>query len=356
MRNLYQGKFVMLTGRQAVLAILLVIASCAAHGAPTADAQSLKVVTAAEAFMATLSNAQKKMALFSFKDAAQRVRWSNLPVGAVPRAGVRGGDLSTAQHAALMALLGAVLSPEGMRMVKEQMDADDVLGGGSRGARGLFGGRGGGGNFGSDNYYVAFLGAPSVTTPWTLQFGGHHLAINATVVGPNITLSPSLTGGQPTKYIKDGKAVYIVEREVRESFAMLNGLTTAQRGKAVISGQRIDLVLGPGHDGQVLQPEGLPGSAMTDAQKAQLLALIRARLDILNADDREVTLAAIRKDLNQTYFAWYGPTTADAAAYFRITGPTLVLEYAPQDSAGSHVHSMYRDPTNEYGAAWEAAK
>ncbi len=240
-----------------------------------------------------------------------------------------------------------------MKMIHEQLDADDTLGGGSRG---FFGGRGGGGMFGSDNYYVSVLGAPSATTPWILQFGGHHLAINATVVGANITLSPSLTGGQPTKYIKDGKAVYIVEREVRESFAMLNSLSAAQRGKAVVSSQRINLVMGPGHDGQRMQPEGLPGSEMTEAQKAQFLALIRARLDILNADDREVTIAAIRKDLNQTWFAWYGPTEEGAVAYFRITGPTVLLEYAPQDSTASHVHSMYRDPTNEYGAAWASSR
>ena len=63
--------------------------------------------------------------------------------------------------------------------------------------------------------------------------------------------------------------------------------------------------------------------------------------------------------MSQTYFAWYGATTGGSAAYFRFTGPTLVIEYAPQgDPQGdktptnAHIHGIYRDPTNEYGAKY----
>jgi uncharacterized protein DUF3500 len=348
--------------------------------APFADAQSIAVVDAANTFLSTLSEAQKKAVLFAFTDAAQRVRWSNFPDGAVSRSGVRWGELNAAQRSALMDLLGAVLSPEGVLMVREQMDADDVVkktstgippnerpprssGGPANGSPpGDFGGPPGGRppvNFGSDYYFVSFVGRPSPTLPWMLQFGGHHLAINATVVGPNITFSPSVTGGEPLKYTKDGKAIYIVENEVRQAMAMLNGLTAEQRRKVVISDRRIDLVLGPGHDGQILQPEGLPGSEMTDAQKAQLLAVIEARLGILKAHDLAAAMADVRRNLNQTSFAWYGTTTELGGAYFRVTGPTVLIEYAPQDMDGDatdHAHNMYRDPTNEYGAAWTSLK
>lgn len=40
------------------------------------------------------------------------------------------------------------------------------------------------------------------------------------------------------------------------------------------------------------------------------------------------------------------------AFYYRIQGPHLVIEYAPQTLGGDpamHVHTMYRDPTNDYG-------
>jgi Protein of unknown function (DUF3500) len=217
-------------------------------------------------------------------------------------------------------------------------------------------------NFGSEYYFVSFVGTPSTTAPWMLQFGGHHLAINATVVGPNITLSPSLTGGQPVKVTSDGKTFTIIPKvplEMTAAFAMLNGLTAMQRTKAVVSTERTDLVLGPGQDGKTLQPEGLPGSSMSAVQKILFMALIKSRLDILNSDDLAAKMAAVQKNLDKTYFAWFGPTTAGSAAYYRVTGPTVIIEFAPQANDGdptNHLHSMYRDPTNEYGAAWTKLK
>jgi hypothetical protein len=286
--------------------------------------------------------------LFDFKNAEQRVRWSNLPEGIFKRAGVAWGGTDEAQRAAMMDLLGAVLGPEGVENAQEQMAADDALPM-PEGAPV---------KFGSEYYYVSFSGQPSTTSPWMLQFGGHHLAINATVVGPNVTLSPSLTGGQPLKFMSDGRPVYIVLEEAVQGAALLGSLTDAQREKALIGTRSIDLVLGPGKDGMTLQPEGLPAVEMDVQQKAQLLALIEARLGILmNVDDREAKMAEVQKNLDQTYFAWFGPTEPLGAAYWRVTGPTMLLEFSPQALGGDptqHAHNMYRDPTNEYGAAWAA--
>jgi hypothetical protein len=213
-------------------------------------------------------------------------------------------------------------------------------------------------NFGGEYYYVSFVGTPSTTSAWMLQFGGHHLAINATVVGPNITLGPSLTGGEPVKISSNGKDFTLIPQvpaEMKASFALLNALTNAQRSKVVISDRFIDLVLGPGQDGKVLQSEGISGADMTDAQKTLFLALIKSRLSILNDDDLAVKMIEVQKDLNKTYFSWYGPTTAGSAAYFRITGSTVMIEFSPQSNDGeptNHLHNMYRDPSNDYGAAW----
>ena len=315
----------------------------------TADAQTTKVVTAANAFLGTLTAAQKKTASFAYTDAAQRAKWSNFPTGIFQRSGLRWGDMNAAQRTSLMGLLGTVLSADGLSMVKQQMAADDVLKSTDGGGRLTFG---------SDEYYVAFLGTPSGTAPWTLQFGGHHLALNATVVGSNITLAPSLTGGQPIKATVNGKAVVIVQKvpqEVKDSYAMLSSLSAAQKAKAIISPTRIDLVLGPGKDGKTLQPEGLAGSAMTAAQKTQFLALIKDRLGILNDNDLAAKMTPITQNIDKTFFAWYGPATAAGVSYYRVTGPTVLIEFSPQQMGGdpsNHLHNMYRDPTNDYGAAW----
>lgn len=389
----------------AACALALACATAGPAASPIAGMQSgdraTEIATAGQAFLATLTQEQRRAVLFRFDDDAQRHRWSNFPTGFVPRAGLRWGDLDARQRAALTALLGAVLSPDGVRMVQEQMAADDVLRtrphapppGDRRGPPGAFppdwpmrgprpgfgpppggpfrfggrppgfGGSGGGDpeavQFGSDHYYVSLLGVPSAATPWMLQFGGHHLAINATVIGARVTFSPSLTGGEPLRFTQDGRRVYIVEKEVTAAAALLAALSPAQRARAVVSSEKIDLVLGPGQDGRVLQPEGLPGSAMTPAQKAMLLALVETRLGIFGADAHDPAMAAIRAGLDQTSFAWFGPATPLGAAYFRVTGPTVLIEYAPQDMDGDatdHAHNIYRDPTNEYGVRWTAAR
>lgn len=121
------------------------------------------------------------------------------------------------------------------------------------------------------------------------------------------------------------------------------------------SPERADLVLGPGKDGLTLQPEGVTGSELTADQKALLLALIEARLGMLNAGDLAVAMAPIEANLDATSFAWFGPTDDPASACWRVMGPTVVLGFSPQQMGGdpsNHLHNMCRDPTNDDGAAW----
>ena len=113
-----------------------------------------------------------------------------------------GGHFATLEQPALQrgrltALLRTVLSPQGMEMVIEQMQADDILAHKDPAV------------FGADRYFVDMVGMPSLDRAWTLQFGTHHLAINATVAGPHVTLSPSFTGSEPVKFIYNGKRIYI---------------------------------------------------------------------------------------------------------------------------------------------------
>lgn len=319
------------------------------------DAQSAALAKAAQDFLATLTPEQRAATVFAFDDPEQRSRWTNFPDGAVlQRLGTRWGDLDETQQSALMTMLGALLSERGAAMVQNQMDADDVVASQSSGESDS--GRPPV-NFGGDFYYVSFVGEPSADAPWMLQFGGHHLAINATVVGPDITLSPMLTGGEPLHFTRNGENVSITGEEVDAAFALASSLTNEQRAVAVISDTRINLQLGPGEDGKTLPPEGLPGSEMTDEQKALFTDLIEARLGVLNADDLAGTMATITEGLDQTYLGWWGPIAAGEPAYFRITGPRVLIEFSPEDNDGdatNHAHNIYRDPANEYGAAWIA--
>jgi hypothetical protein len=110
-----------------------------------------------------------------------------------------------------------------------------------------------------------------------------------------------------------------------------------------------NLVLGPGQDGRVIQPEGIKASALSPAQQNLLLEIAREWAGIVHDSFGTLRMAELRTNLPQTYFAWSGPTTNGSAAYFRIQGPTVVIEYAPQGNV-DHIHTIYRDPTNDYGA------
>jgi hypothetical protein len=341
-----------------------------------------RIVEAANAFLATLDASERQRVLFAFDDEAQRARWSNFPTGIVQRAGLSMKELTTAQQAAVTTLLSVVLSPQGLEKVNEIRQADDAFknGGGrngARGGRGPGGGgppRGGGGAppaggrpggpggpggdllFGSDLYFVSFLGQPSTTSPWMLQFGGHHLALNITIAGNAGVLTPTLTGAQPATFTADGKTIRPIGRESDKAVALLQSLTEDERKQAVLSYRVADLVLGPGQDGKKIVPEGLKASALNDQQRALLLDVISEWAGIINDASATPRMAQLKADLSETYFAWSGVTDVaigkNITAYYRIQGPHLVIEYAPQnDDPGDHVHTMYRDPTNDYGRA-----
>ena len=322
----------------------------AAPGAESAAQTTSRIVGAAQALLSSLDDAGRSKVQFPF-EGPQKTRWSNLPSPMFERQGLRLGDLSAAQRTAAMNLVAAALSRDGYRKVTEIMKGDEVLrtGQGAR-AGGAAGSRGRGGPaFGEDEYYLAFLGAPSTTAPWMLQFGGHHLAINLTMSGSRASMTPSLPAAQPAKFTIEGREIRPLGKENDKAFALINALDATQKGQAILPYRVSDLVLGPGQDGRVIQPEGLRASALTPAQQTTLLEIIREWAGIVTDTFAESRMAEIRSNLPQTYFAWSGPTTNGSVAYFRIQGPTLVIEYAPQNTV-DHIHTIYRDPTNDYGA------
>jgi hypothetical protein len=345
------------------------IFNSSAQRIPTTGTSRTQAADAAKAFLATLDDAQRSRVLFDFKDKAQRARWSNLPAGAFQRTGLRIGELTAPQREAAMAMLAAALSPQGYEKTLQIVEADEALrsdgggrggdrgGPGGRGDRGGRGGRrgGGGANFGHDLYFISLLGQPSATDPWILQFGGHHLGLNITFIGEQGTLSPSHTGAQPAIYEIEGKMIRPLGREVEKSFALIETLDEAQRKQAVLGFEVRDLVLGPGRDGQTIQPEGIKASSLSDKQQAMLLDLAGEWTGIMTDPAAAAKMAEMKTNIADTWFAWSGPTTPGSAAYFRIQGPTVHIEFAPQRMGGDatrHIHTIYRDPTNEYGAKW----
>jgi hypothetical protein len=303
----------------------------------TGDDQAVaNAVAKANAFLDTLDAPQRTRAQLEF-DSAKKPSWSNLPVTMVPRNGVRLGELSQRQRAAALDAIAAVLSREGFQKVVDIMNGDDQLT--KQGNNRM--------RFGSDNYYLALFGQPSATKPWMLQFGGHHLGINVTIVGKDSVLTPTHTGAQPDSFTRNGQTVRPLGAENDLAFKLVNMLDLEQRKQAVLGARPKDLQLGPGHDGQTVRAEGLKCASLKDDQRATLLELIGAWVQVLPNEAATKRMAALKSQIDDMYFVWYGPTTNGSAAYYRIQGPTLVIEYAPQRGI-NHIHTIIRDPTDDY--------
>ena len=319
--------------------------SPAGQGATAAD-RSEQVVAAATALLKVLSAEQQRAVQFRFNDDEQRVRWSNLPTGIFVRRGLRMGDLSEPQRQAVLEVIRATLSPAGYQAVLDNVAADEQLKSGAGRGRIVFG---------SDEFYFSLLGEPSLQEAWMWQFGGHHLAVNATVIGQRITLGPTLTGGQPMRYRAGERSVSQMSAEIAAAAAFVKSLTDEQRSRAVLGGRYGDMLLGPGKDGVVPQPEGLRGADLSAEQRQQLLSLVMLRVGLLNDEDALERRAELERGLEDTWFSWRGATNAEGASSYRVQGPAFFLEYAPQAMGGApaeHIHAMYREFGNDYGQRW----
>ncbi len=306
-----------------------------------------RAVEAANTFLDSLDDKQRKLATLEY-GSEKKPNWSNLPATFVPRNGVKLGDLTKEQRDRAMGVVAAVLSKDGYQKVVDIMDGDQKL---TEGKGGKGGGKGGdkGPMFGKDLYYLAIFGTPSETKPWMVQFGGHHLGVNVTVVGKNFILTPTHTGSQPAAFKRGETDVRPLGRENDTAFKLMDALDEKQRKQAII-GERPqgELLLGPGRDGKTIESKGIKGAALTADQQALLLDVIGAWVNIVESDAAVARLAAIKEKIGETYFAWSGPTEKGKAAYFRVQGPTVVIEYAPQGGT-DHIHTVIRNPEDDYG-------
>jgi Protein of unknown function (DUF3500) len=301
------------------------------------DKAMANAVAKAKTFLDSLDAKQREKALLEF-DSAKKPSWSNLPVTFVPRNGLALGELTKPQRAAALDVLAAVLSKEGYQKAIDIMNADDQIIKDKQNKM----------KFGTENFYMAIFGAPSEAKPWMVQFGGHHLGINVTMVGKEAVLTPTHTGTQPDSFMRAGKTVRPLGPENDLAFQLVNKLTAEQQKLAVLGAKPKNLVLGPGEDGKTVKAEGLKCNVLDKDQRAILMDLIGAWVKILPSDSADRRMNAIKEKIDDTHFVWYGPTTNGSAVYYRIQGPNVLIEYAPQGGT-SHIHTIIRDPSNDYG-------
>jgi hypothetical protein len=310
-----------------------------------------KVVCLAETFKATLTAAQLATVQLTYTK-ADAVKWSNLPqaLTQTKRVGINFGALSTTQLAAAKALLTAVLAQnvtnEGYDEMEGNLAADDYLAA-----------NGGGTTYGAGNYYLAFLGTPSTTGLWELQFGGHHYTFANTYNGGKITgVTPSFRAVEPMAAVTVGSRTYQPVEQERQAFAdLLAGLSSTEQATAKLSTTFTDILLGPGVDGQFpTTKQGLKVGNLSTAAKTLVLNAIKLYTNDLDSETAATVLATYTADLDNTYVAYSGTGTMSTQNdYIRLDGPHIWIEYSTQGGIvirnTPHPHSVWRDRTGDYG-------
>jgi len=328
-----------------------------------------QMAEAASRFLASLTGAQLDQVRFDFADEGKRRDWSYLPV--LERDGLRIGALDDEQRKLAHALIVAGTSLPGYTKVVSVMAMEHV-----QRAIALATEPGIAHLFEPGRYCFKVFGQPAAEGAWGWQFAGHHISLNFTVAdGRYVSPTPSMLGAEPDSC---GTLAPLADDE-ELGFRLVNSLDDTQRTTAIISHrsppdvatrivprlgdvERPDAIFPPGSDYLISEderdmlsyvrhsPKGLPGHAMTKQQVSDLAAIVEAFAGRMSEEVAAAQLANIdRHGLENLTFAWAGGTSPGDLHYFRIQGPVLLIEHDNTQDNGRHIHSVWRNPADDFG-------
>lgn len=294
---------------------------------------------AANAFLESLDPGQKSKAALPFTG-DERENFHYTPHD---RAGLSLKEMNDAQKAAAMKLLDTALSEKGKFKITQIMTLEGVLAQIEKNPTFRDSGK----------YYVSIFGTPGNAKGWGWRFEGHHLSVNITLVeGKDISVTPSFLGSNPAE-VRQGshKGLRVLAAEEDLARTLITTLLAAGKSQAVFSDKPPGEILsGERRAITALDPVGIPAADMTGTQRAALLELIsqytgRYRSEIAAADMAKIQKAGIDK----IRFGWAGGTKRGEAYYYRIQGPSFLMESANVQNEANHIHAAWRDFTGDFG-------
>ena len=320
----------------AALACSLIVSVPSSSFAQTA---SSRMAAAARAFLGSLDGAQVPAARFPF-DSEERFNWHFIPR---PRAGVALKQLNASQQNAALDLLRAGLSEKGFTKAETIRALEPVLAEIEKGSI----------RRDPELYYVTIFGDPSDTGTWGWRWEGHHLSQNWTIVkGTSVATSPQFFGANPAE-VRDGPKNGTRPLHAEEDLgrALVHALTGAQRGEAVLSATApADILTSNTRKAAIQENRGLSYRQLTKEQRGLLLTLIEeyaGNLPEALARERMERLRAA--GLDAIVFAWMGGTEKGQPHYYRVQGPTFLVEYDNTQNNANHIHSVWRDFNGDWG-------
>ena len=312
-----------------------------------------RIVCLAKAFEQTLTASQIAGLQYAYT-LANVEHWSNLPIGIIARNGLQFGSLSSTQLAAALQLAQAALSHDGYTHLANTRGSDSFLATVQSGM-----------GFGATNYYIAFYGTPSTTSPWMLQIGGHHFAFNHTYNGAYASGTPFFLGVEPPIYTVDGTSYWTMEKQQAAMYALSQSIYG--NSGAVLSGTFDDVVMGVNGATAIdtnypqsyltgTTGRGVLASSLSPEQQELIRKAIEAWVNELDSETASVLLRAYedKTDLANTYVGYSGDgTLATKTDYIRIDGPRIWIEFCVQQgivfTESYHYHTIWRDKTADYG-------
>lgn len=295
---------------------------------------------AARAWLALLGDRQRRSAQLAWSD-SRRESWHYVPRS---RPGIALREMSEGQVAAAWDLLGTLLSARGLTQVRRALMLEAVLGQLTRNPQ-----------FRDHaNYALVIFGDPAGKGPWAWRFEGHHLSLT-TVVAPErgVAVTPVFFGANPATVPGDHAhaGFRLLGAEEDAAFGLVRSLEGDLRMQAVIAGRSLgDIVSGPGREASLQRFEGVPLSRLNDAQRAGIMRILELYAGTMRDDVAAAVMAKVRDmGLEHLHFAWAGSPASGSPHYFRIHGPTALVEYDNTQNGANHVHSVWIDPQGVFG-------
>jgi hypothetical protein len=326
--------------RQVCLA-LCVVGTLAGAARAHEEHAANEMALAANNLIASLTPEQKAASVFAMEH-DQRLDWHFIPK---ERKGITLKEMSPQQRHLTTALLAASLSSQGHYKTSSIMSLEQVLqkieGASRRFSRD------------PDQYHVNIFGEPGPGKSWGWRFEGHHLSLSFTVAdGQHISATPSMMGTNPA-IVPDGphKGLQILADEENLGRELARSLSAEQRPKALLSEKApSDIITVNNRKISPLNPSGISWKDLNADQQKKLWRLVqvyvqRARGEVADVDLKRITDAG----QENIHFAWAGGMGRGQGHYYRIQGPTFLIEYDNTQNNANHVHCVYRDFTEDFG-------
>jgi Protein of unknown function (DUF3500) len=307
---------------------------------PLAEAGE-EMARAANNFLASLKTDQKQKATFEFKD-EERYNWHFVPR---ERKGLPLKDMAPEQRALAHALLSSGMGQRGYVAAVTIISLEQIL-------KDVEQGRGGP-TRDSELYFFSIFGKPGPKEPWGWRVEGHHLALNFLVVnGRAAAGAPSFMGSNPG-VVNDGprKGLRVLAGEEDLGRTLAQSLDEEQKKEAVLEGDvPKEIITGNSRKAMLEGPAGITAAKLTEDQREVLLALLelyanRMRTEMAEHDLRRIMDAGIEN----VRFAWAGSTEPGTPHYYRLHGPTFLVEYDNTQNNANHIHTVWRDLENDFG-------